>query len=72
MSQGPNDVIVRLTKSEDGLVSHEILLAVNDDAMIPEMEKVAEHIGNVLAIMAKSDAEIEYPAAMAFAKRLAS
>lgn len=67
----PNDIIVRVHKAEDGKISYELFLAVNDEAMIPTMEKTAEHIGNMLLIMDRPDAEIEYAAPSAFADRLA-
>jgi hypothetical protein len=44
----PNDVIVRLTKDADGKVSHEVLLGVSDEDMIPHLNEVAEKIDGVL------------------------
>ncbi len=44
----PNDVIVRLTKDEYGNISHEVLLGVSDEEMIPYLNETAEKIHNVL------------------------
>lgn len=60
MSEGPNDILIRITQAEDGTFSREILLAVNDDALVPEMERTAKFIGKCLEIFDKSDSEIEY------------
>ena len=66
----PNDVIVRLTKSPDGATSYQLFLAVNDESILPEMEKTAEFISNALLIMDKPDAAIEYSAATDYAEGL--
>lgn len=67
----PNDILIRLTKTDDGRYVREVLLAVNDDSMVPEMERTAEFIGKCLEIFDKSDAAAEYPEAMQFAENLA-
>lgn len=67
----PNDILIRLTKTDDGRYVREILLAVNDDAMVPEMERTADFLGKCLEIFDKSDAAAEYPEAIQFAEGLA-
>lgn len=67
----PNDILIRLTKTDDGRYIREVLLAVNDDAMVPEMERTAEFLGKCLAIFDKSDTAAEYPEALQFAENLA-
>ena len=67
----PNDILIRLTKTDDGRYVREVLLAVNDDSMIPEMERTAEFIGKCLVIFDRSDAGTEYPEALRYAEGLA-
>ena len=67
----PNDILIRLTKTDDGRTVREVLLLVNDDTMVPEMERHAEFLGKCLEIFDKSDAAEEYPEAMQFAENLA-
>lgn len=46
--ENPNDVIVRLTKDAEGKISHEVLLGVSDEDMIPHLNVVAENINQLL------------------------
>lgn len=67
----PNDILIRLTKTDDGRYVREILLAINDESMVPEMERTAEFLSKCLEIFDKSDAGTEYPEAIQFAEGLA-
>lgn len=67
----PNDILIRVTRNADGSYAREVAIALNDDSMLPEMERTAEFIGKCLAIFDKSDAATEYPEALQFAENLA-
>lgn len=64
MSEAPNDILIRITKTADGGYSRETLLAVNDDALVPEMERTAKFLAKCLELFDKSDSEIEYHEAL--------
>lgn len=67
----PNDILIRITRNEDGSYSRDMALAINDESMIPEMERTAEFIGKCLEIFAKTDAAVEYHDALTYAEGLA-
>jgi len=47
MSQ-PNDLIIRVTRNDSGKYSHEVMIGLSDEAMLPELEKLAEYINKCL------------------------
>lgn len=71
MTKAPNDILIRITRNEDGTYSRDVAIAINDDSMLPEMERTADFIGKCLEILGKSDAEIEYSQAIQYAEGLA-
>lgn len=67
----PNDILIRIAKTDDGMFSREVFIAVNDESLVPEMKRTADYIGKCLEILGKSDAEIEYSQAIQYAEGLA-
>lgn len=67
----PNDILVRITRTPEGGFAREVAIAINDESMLPEMERTAEFIGKCLEIFSRSDAATEYPEAIKFAENLA-
>lgn len=65
-----NDIIIRLTKNPDNSISHEILIGVSDEEMVPELERVAGFISKSLKILYATNAEIEYAEAINHAEKL--
>lgn len=53
----PNDVIVRLTRDAAGKLSHDVLIALNDESMLDDLGEVAEFIGMALDNKNKTDGE---------------
>ena len=69
--EAPNDILIRVTRNPDGSYSREVAIAINDETMLPEMERTAEYIGKCLEIFGKTDAAVEYPEALTYAENLA-
>lgn len=67
----PNDIIISLTSQPDGKITYEIIIGVNDEAMLPELERAASFLHNCMAIYNKSPAEIEYAEVLAYTDKLA-
>lgn len=58
MSQ-PNDLIIRVTRNDSGQCSHEVMIAINDDSMLPELEKLAEYINECLSLYGQEQANLK-------------
>lgn len=71
MSTEPNDILVRITRNKDGSFSRDMAIAINDETMLPEMERTAEFLGKCLEIFGRSDAGLEHHAALRYAEGLA-
>lgn len=68
----PNDILIRLSYGEDGATSYETLILLNDEAILPEMEKLAAFLRQCLTVYGRNtDAGIEYHDALAIAESLA-
>lgn len=67
----PNDILIRITKNDDGSYSRDIAIAINDDSMMPEMQRTADFIGKCLEVFGSTEAELEYHNAITFANKLA-
>lgn len=69
--EGPNDILIRITRNADGSYVREVAIALNDESMLPEMERTADFIGKCLEIFSKTDAGVEYHQALSYAEGLA-
>lgn len=47
----PNDILIRITRNEDGSYSKDVAIAINDEAMLPEMERTAKVIRDVVTLI---------------------
>lgn len=66
----PNDILIRITRTEDGF-RRDVMIAVNDETLLPEMERTAAFLSKCLEIFA-SDAAVGYHDAIQYAERLAA
>ena len=67
----PNDILIRVVRNEDGTYSREIAIAINDESMLPEMERTAKFLEKCMEMFSRSDASIEYSDAVSYADGLA-
>ena len=40
----PNDILIRISRDDKGGYVREVAIAINDDSMLPEMERTADFI----------------------------
>jgi len=66
----PNDILIRCTLQADGSHSREIFVAINDESMLPEMERTAEYLGQCLEIYGRTVATTECASAQEYAETL--
>lgn len=67
----PNDILIRITPKPEGGFERAIYLAVNDEAMVPEMEKTAEFLAECLKLLDRTESGLEYQKALQYADNLA-
>lgn len=67
----PNDILIRATRNADGSYSRGVAIAVNDESLLPEMQRTADFLGKCLDVFGRADAAVEYDAAIQYAENLA-